>query len=484
MMKLIKLMTSAALLLAAFQLFASPLQAAAPYEGYSYSYWGTTSTTPNAYLPETVINGVEQGIGKFKEPTDLYVDDDGQLYVLDAGNGRIVVFDEQWKVVREIRGFQNGGKQDQFANPQGLFVTKKGQIFVADTDNSRVVELTNEGEFVREIGAPKSEVIRDGFEYFPKKVGVDNAGRIYVIGRGVFDGIIEFDSDGVFTGFMGTNRVKFDVWDYFWKKLSTKAQKSKLAQFVPLEFNNLDLDQEGFIYTTTAEVNSADPIKRLNSTGVDVLRREGYFFPRGDVYSSNPNASSILIDVQVGANGVYSALDSRKGRVFTYNEDGNLMYVFGRIGTQEGTFKTPVAVESRGSQFFVLDQGLNRINVFSPTRYGTLINDANALLVSGDYNGAESKWRELLRLDANNEIAYVGIGKAMLRQGDNKLAMENLKLGYDRVYYSKAFGKYRKEMTRKYFGAGMTVVFVLIAALWSWNIIKRRSTGKVKANVI
>ncbi len=132
------------------------------------------------------------------------------------------------------------------------------------------------------------------------------------------------------------------------------------------------------------------------------------------------------------------------------------MYIFGRMGEQVGTFKTPVALESRGDEFFVLDQATNRITIFKPTRYGALINQANEMLISGQYTEAESKWRELLTLDANNEIAYVGIGKAMLRQGENKLAMENLHLGYDRVYYSKAFGKYRKEMVREYFGVGMT----------------------------
>ncbi|RXZ79863.1 gluconolactonase [Paenibacillaceae bacterium] len=483
-MKLIQSICKAALVLTVVSLFASPLQAeAAPYEGYTYSYWGTTVNTPNAYIPAGTIDGSGQGIGRLKGPTDMYVAEDGLLYVLDVGNGRIVVFDEQWQVVREIREFVRDGEQEQFANPQGIFVTKKNHIYIADTENRRLVELTSEGEFVREIGAPQSEVLRPGFEYYPIKVAVDNAGRIYVVGRGVFDGIIELDADGAFTGFMGTNRVKFDVWDYFWKRLSTKEQRSKLAQFIPLEFNNLDVDGEGFIYTTTADVTSTDPIKRLNPTGADVLRREGYFFPMGDVYSESASASSLLIDVKVGENGVYSALDSRKGRVFTYDQDGNLMYIFGRMGEQEGTFRTPVAVERRGDHFLVLDQAMNRITVFKPTRYGTLINEANDLLILGQYDEAESKWKELLNLDANNEVAYVGIGKALLRQGENKQAMEYLKHGYDRVYYSKAFGKYRKEMVRKYFGAGMTFVIVFGVGLWCYSIIRRRATGKVKANV-
>lgn len=483
-MKFIQSMGITAIVLASLSLFASPLHAeAAPYEGYNYSYWGAAVNVPNAYVPAGIVDGSMLAIGKFKDPTDMYVAADGLLYVLDAGNGRIVVFDEQWKVAREIRGFVREGKQEQFASPQGLFVTKNNHIYVADTENRRVVELTGEGAFVREIGAPRSEVIGPNFQFYPLKVAVDNAGRIFVIGRGVFDGIIEMDADGSFTGFMGTNRVKFNAWDYFWKRLSTKEQRSKLAQFIPLEFNNLDMDSEGFIYTTTAELTSMDPIKRLNPSGEDVLRRKGYFNPMGDIYSGAANQSSLLIDVKVGENGVYSALDSRKGRIFTYDQDGNLMYIFGRMGEQEGTFRTPVAVERRGDQFLVLDRDMDRITRFKPTRYGTLVNEANDLLVSGKYDEAEGLWKELLRLDANNEIAYAGIGKGLLRQGEYKQALEYLKLGYDREYYSKAFGKYRKAFVRENFGRGMTIVIVFGVGLWSFKILGRRTRGKVKANV-
>lgn len=453
---------------------------AAPYEGYTWTYWGETRPSPIAYMPSEIIDGKKQGVGSFNAPSDLFVANDGKVYVLDSGNGRIVVFDQQWNVVRQIRGFQNKGKQDHFANPQGIFVTGKGRIYVADTDNKRIIELMEEGQFVREIGEPQSEIIRTGFQYLPIKLAVDQADRIYVVGKGVFDGLMEFDSDGGFTGFMGTNRVKFNAWDYFWKSVSTKSQRSKLAQFVPLEFNNLDLDEEGFLYTTNTEINSEDPIKRLNSTGIDVLRREGYFPPRGDLFSVQ---GSMLTDITVRDQGVYSVLDAKRGRIFTYNEDGILMYIFGQLGQQAGTFANPVAIESIGNDILVLDQNMNRINLFNPTRFGTLTNEANALYTAGKSDEAVSIWKKLIKLDANNDTAYVGIGKAMLRQGNYEDAMEYLKLGYDREYYSKAFGKYRKDMLRGNFGVIMTSFVVLVAACFVGIKVKRRFKKRVKINV-
>lgn len=104
-------------------------------------------------------------------------------------------------------------------------------------------------------------MIGAGFEYFPRKVIVDKAGRIYVVGRGVYEGLIEFDSDGQFTGFMGTNKVQFDPVDLFWKSVSTKEQREKMVQFIPLEFNNTDVDEDGFIYTTTVDKKTFSPVK-------------------------------------------------------------------------------------------------------------------------------------------------------------------------------------------------------------------------------
>lgn len=452
----------------------------APYEGYTYSYWGEAVHSPIAYLPKRWITGQQLGIGPLAAPSDMFAAPDGNLYVLDSGNGRIVVLSSEWEEIRQIRGFRQNGKEDSFNHPEGIFVTEAGHIYVADTENRRVIELDPEGEFVREIGAPESEVISDGFEYFPRKIIVDKAGRIYVVARGVFEGIIEFDSDGAFTGFLGTNRVDFDPVDLFWKTISTKEQREKMIRFVPTEFNNLDLDPDGFIYTTTASAQSEVPVKRLNPSGIDVLRVNEYVGPIGDI----SRIRSVFIDIDVSDHGVYRALDSTRGRIFTYNEDGSLLYVLGQLGNQEGTFKTPVAVESSGDRIFVLDRDLGSITEFTPTRFGSLVNEANRLYSTGKHEEAAALWREVLKLDANYEMAYVGIGKSMLREGEYKQAMNYLKLGNDREYYSKALTKYRREYMRENFGMIMTVLIGLMLAALGIRYGWKRRKGEVKQRAL
>lgn len=471
------------LILAAAILFVSlsPKPAhASPYEGYTYSYWGDAVQSPIAYLPSRTITGQEIGVGPWTGPNDMFAGPEGNLYVLDSGNGRIVVLSSEWKAVRQIQGFQNNGKQETFNNPEGIFVTGEGHIYVADTENRRIVELDSSGAFVREIGAPKSEVLSDNFEYFPRKIIVDKAGRIYVVARGVYEGIIEFDSDGVFTGFMGTNRVQFDPVDLFWKTVSTKEQREKLIRFVPIEFNNVDVDGDGFIFTTTADKMTFAPVKRLNPSGIDVLRTNGNYGPVGDLSKDR----SAFIDIDVSGNGVYRTLDSTRGRIFTYNEDGNLLYVIGQLGNQVGTFKNPVAIESFGNRIFVLDRDLGRITEFTATKFGSLINEANGLYSIGKHDDAAKLWEEVLRLDANYEMAYIGIGKSMLRQGEYKQAMTYLKLGNDREYYSKALTKYRREYMRDNFGTYMTACIALLLAIFVIRRSLRHRKGGLKQDAI
>lgn len=444
---------------------------AAPYDGYNYSWLGEPEPAPNPYLPFKQISGQSLSTGPFRSPEDLFITTDSQIYVADTGNNRIVVLDEEAVTARTIETFMNDGQSDHFLAPQGLFVRTNGNLLVADTGNKRIVELTKDGDLVKVIGAPQSDVLGAGFVYEPIKLVGDSAGRLYVVGKGVFNGIMQFDSGGQFSGFIGVNNVRVNVADLFWKRIMTKEQRSKMALFIPVEFNNVDIDGEGFIYTTTSEAFSNAPVKRLNPSGADVLKRSGYHPPKGDIRfrtgGTRPGTSAIQ-SVALDQNGIYSILDSTRGRIFTYDREGKLMYIYGLLGEQIGTFKTPADIDMLGDKMVVLDKGLNQLVVFEPTRYGKVIRQAVIYNDTGEEQKSVEKWREALGLNSNLEIAYLGIGKAELRQGNNKEAMNNFKLGMHREYYSRAFERYRKDFMWEHFGKiaaiAIAAAILLIAA--------------------
>ena len=208
-----------------------------------------------------------------------------------------------------------------------------------------------------------------------------------------------------------------------------------------------------------------ETIKKLNAHGNDILRREGYFSPRGDIRYTASAGPSRLVDIDVADSEIYSVLDAKRGRIFTYNGDGHLMYVFGGLGNKRGEFNTPVAIERLGDDFLVLDKALGEITLFQVTEYGSTLNEAVRSYYRGDEERAVELFRKAVDMNANLEFAYSGIGKALLRQGKYAEAMQYFKLSMDQRNYSKAFQLRRKEVLREYLPAVLSAAMAVTAGL-------------------
>ncbi|CAI6016541.1 hypothetical protein PAECIP112173_00084 [Paenibacillus sp. JJ-100] len=452
----------------------------APYESYNYNYWREAVPSPDAYLPSHIVTGKELGIGHFKEPGDVNVSPAGWIYILDSGNNRIVVLDSDYQLVRVLDGFEKDGSQENFNMPGGLFVDAEERIYVADTGNSRVVILDSTGKWIQSIAKPTSDIIPESFQFQPLKLTVDAVGRVYVVAQGVYEGIMQFDEQGDFIGYVGTNKVERDYGEYIWRMFSTKAQRAQMILFVPTEFSNADMDHKGFVYATNIDPGSNEPIKRLNPSGEDVLKRFGYFDVKGDIRYRNSTGPSRLIDVKVLGDGMYSVLDATQNRVFTYDDEGHLLYIYGGKGNQVGTLKTPVAIEQSGHYQMVLDRGKNSLVVYESTRFGRLVNEAAAFHYQGEDAKAVDLWKEVLKLNANYDIAYIGIGKSLLMEKKNKEALAYFEIGMDRKSYSVAFKRYRREMMKEHLGTFLTVAIALIVVLLLTRMaVKWRQRGRV-----
>lgn len=450
-----------------------------PYDTYNYNYRDYVVLTPAAYVPDGAVTGQDVGTTALSEPQDFCVSPEGLIYIADMKNNRIVVLDEEMKqTVRVIESFTRDGKEDTFNQPYGVCVSEKGQLYVADSMNKRIVVLSAEGEFIKIIDNPQSEILEENFDFVPIKVTVDYADRVYVISRNAFEGILVFESDGSFTGYFGTIEVKITLWEKFWRKLATKEERSKQQLYIPTEFTGMDVDGGGFIYATNIDSEGKQAVRRLNPQGKDVIQKGENENVGGDVWSGtygDYSGPSEITDVVYRGKGMYSLLDRKRGRVFTYDKEGNLLYIFGGLGSQEGTFTTPVAIEQVNGQILVLDAYYGAIMKFSQTEYGSLINEAVGLRYDGDETKAISIWEQVLRLDENNELANSGIGKAYLTAGENQKAMKYLKLGMNRKYYSIAWKRYRNEILTENMNLIMSGVILLILLILIYKkILKKR----------
>ncbi len=466
-----------------------------PYMTYNYDYWGDVMYSPAAYLPSGNINGAMfsfngSPIGAFRDPQDLCVSPSGDIFLADSGNNRVIVFDASLSnVKRVITGFERDGVFNAFRSPQGVAVSLKGQIYVSDTANRRVVVLNDDGTLAKIVENPQSDVLGSDFVFSPLKVAVDYADRIYVIADRMFQGIMVFESDGRFTGFFGTINVSISLWDRFWRSLATKEERAKQRLYIPTEFTGIDVDNEGFVFASNVDTTGTQAVRRLNPRGQDVIRKGIRDSLGGDIWMegfSEYSGASKIVDVVYRGNGIYSLLDSRRGRIFTYDHEGNLLYIFGGLGTQAGTFTTPSAIDYTGDRIIALDRAQAAILTFKPTEYGRLIDKAVALRFDGDEKQAVALWERVLELDENNELANTGIGKAYLAAGDNAAAMKYLKRGMNRSYYSVAFKRYRNELFKEnleYILTGGAVFIILLIVFFKAVVprIRKRREGRARS---
>lgn len=463
---------------------------ALPYESYNYDYWENIVKTPAPYVPDGAISAVSLGLDKaFSNPQDICVAPNGDLYVADTGNNRIIVISaETEQVDRVITEFDNNGTADTFSAPAGVCVSQNNELYIADREHKRIVVLDSNDKLVRIVENPQSDVLGDDFVFKPLKITVDYADRIYCIAQNMFQGIMVFETDGSFSGFFGTIEVSLSLWEKFWKKVATKEERSNQTLYIATEFTGIDIDEDGFVYATNIDTAGTQGVRRLNPRGEDVIKKGKNGNVGGDLQTSSQgdySGVSQINDVVYRGHGIYSLLDRKRGRIFTYDHEGNLLYIFGGLGTQEGTFNTPTAIEQWDNGLLVLDASRGEIYRFAATEYGSLINEAVALRHDGDESQAVDLWARVLELDENNELANSGIGKAYLSAGDNLTAMKYLKLGMNRDYYSIAFKRYRSEILRTYMAPVLTGIAVLLIAWWLFRKIRdygvlRRKGGETQ----
>jgi DNA-binding beta-propeller fold protein YncE len=390
--------------------------------------------------------------------------------------------EEGYYTVRLVGGFNR---------PHGIFVTDEGYIYVADHQNHRVAILEiidDDVHLINEItsAAFMGTEVQDAFLFLPMHVLVDHGGRVFVIVQHVFEGIAMFNSEGEFTGYYGTIRVGFNVVDLIWRQFfMTPEQRRRQMLWVPREIQSMDIDDYGFVYTTHIEnSHESKQIMRLNPRGEDVLVNfNTNVVINGDqgFRIAGPFAgSSVFVDVTARSHGMYSALCDVRGRVYTYDSEGNLLYVFAGPGNLEGMVSSrgAVSIVTIGDDILILDgSGRGRILHYSPTEYGRLINEAIALRYDGHEDEAVHLWRKLVEIDENFALAWSGIGRSYLAMGDNVQAMYYTERGMDVRYYSIAFRRHRLDVMQETLPNVLTGGMVVVALLAGFQIVRKIRRG-------
>ncbi len=425
---------------------------------YIYGKWGVPLKSPDAYDYSRTVDLRSVGGYDLANLIDMCVTDE-YIYIVESSLGIIFRFDRTMKYVDCLQEFtMPDGSTSTLLKPEGIYVAPDGKVYIADTGNSRVLVSDWKGEVSLELLKPENLVGTTLSTFLPIRVVADSAGRINVVARNINSGIMQFTSEGYFTGYIGAPSVSVDAFTKLLRMFYTDAQRAAMTTYVPTEYNNIKIDENNFIWGTISALTESDlastigsqdlsgavtPIKKLNMKGSDVLVRQGDYAPVGDLmWSSGP---SRIVDVGLGPNNIYSMLDSNRGRIFTYNTNGIMLYTFGGKGTAKGETQTPIAIDYVGDDIFVLDSGLCSVVIFEPTVYGKLLIDAEWYYQEGEYDIANECWRQVTELNSNFAYPYVGLGDAEYNNGNYEEAMAYYQFAEDRTSYSNAKERIRKD---------------------------------------
>lgn len=431
-----------------------------PYR--TYTYWeGYTVKKPVAmkemYSVSNILDYTTDSQIDFAEIQHIYIDSNGYLYVLDGYNAAITVLDENYRVIKKISELNFNGEKISFQHAEGIFVNEDGRLYIADTENLRIIVLSPEGAVESIIKKPNSPLLPEGFNFAPIKLLQDTEGFLYVLCDGCYYGAMKFSSEYEFLGFYGANVVNTSVIssiDGFISNLfMTEARRMNDIQKLPYTFLNFCVDDDGFIFTTTD--NQKAQVRRLGPGGTNILSKKYNFKTTSGDNIVFGDISGVKDEQNITKKNEFSAiavngkffylLDRVTGRIFVYDFDCNLITVFSGgfgSGIQQGTFQTPTSIAiNKNGDILVSDFEKGCIVVFTLTEYGQSVMQAAEYNINGEYDKAERYWEEVLSQDENNQMAYIGIGKAAMMRGDYETAVKYSEIGLDQETYSRAYGE-------------------------------------------
>ena len=299
----------------------------------------------------------------FRSPRGITVDDSGVLFVTDFFNHRIRRIDIDGNV-STIAGTGTSGFTDgdaataQFSNPLGITVDDNGILFVADAGNHSIRRIDTEGN-VSTIAGTGTPGFMDGDAAtaqfnIPRGITVDDNGILFVADEGNHR-IRRIDTDGNVSTIAGSGTPGFMDGD------------AATAQFsFPGE---ITVDDDGILFVADLGNHS---IRRVDTDGnISTIAGTGTFgFVDGDAAAQFSNPAGITVD---DSGVLYIADQSNHsirrigtdGNVSTIAGTGTSGSIDGDATTAQFNFPLGITVNDNGI-LFVADSGNNSIRRLTP----------------------------------------------------------------------------------------------------------------------
>ena len=411
---------------------------------------------PQMFSFTQVIRGQYDGL-EMSNPSDLFIDEFGNIFIADTGNNRILKFTSKGEFVCTFDNAASGG----LITPKGVTVDKNQNIYIADSGNQRIVVLDKDGKFISSQGKPESELLTGLAVYEPTKIAIGINDTLNVL---VGKEFMTIGKDNEFLGYVGSSEVGFSLKNLFISLFASEKQKKLITKVQPDTYNNFTLDDSGMIYAVS--YGNVNQIKKITSVGDNIYPKDNY----GE-YSLNefnvqvrPNFS----DIAVSGEGIVYVSELNTGSIYQYDGNGELLSVFGGKGSGQGLFLSISAIDiDKDGKLYVLDAGYGNVQIFEATYFNKLIVEATNLYEEGEYDASYEKWMETLQIHDSYPIALNTVAKILYKRKFYGEALDYYKLAENQSGYGKANAKVRHEWISSHFFIVCLIILVAAAAAFA-----------------
>lgn len=436
-----------AMLLCLVMMAGMTASAETPYKTYTVDGYGYVLETQSAYNPLAAITKV--GETAFVSPMDMAIGKDGNLYIADAGAHVILICSRDGEQVGSIG-------EGVLQTPTGVYVTEDGTVYVADKDAKKVFVFDAQGNVTAEYGKPDSPIYGNSMDFKPTKVVANKTGTMYIICEGNMNGIVQLSpvEGGSFLGYFGTNYTSLSPFQMIQRVILTDAQRAQMLSNIPSTPTNLHIDDTGLIYTVT-QGDKETSLKKLNIAGKNLLDSDPYYADLPAAVTTG-NYNNILV------------ADS-DGYIYEYNEDGELLFMFG--GRDDGRQRVglcnkveAIAVDE-DDRIYLLDSDKKQIHIFEPTEFTNLLHESLYLFSKGQYTQSKEPLSKVLQMNSMFDYANQAMGHAYLQEENYEQALKYFRLAKSFEGYSDAFWEVRNIWIRNYLVAAVLAIAAVIVLI-------------------
>lgn len=445
-----------AMLLCLVMMAGMTASAETPYKTYTVDGYGYVLETQSAYNPLAAITKV--GETAFVSPMDMAIGKDGNLYIADAGAHVILICSRDGEQVGSIG-------EGVLQTPTGVYVTEDGTVYAADKDAKKVFVFDAQGNVTAEYGKPDSPIYGNSMDFKPTKVVANKTGTMYIICEGNMNGIVQLSpvEGGSFLGYFGTNYTSLSPFQMIQRVILTDAQRAQMLSNIPSTPTNLHIDDTGLIYTVT-QGDKDTSLKKLNIAGKNLLDSDPYYADLPAAVTTG-NYNNILV------------ADS-DGYIYEYNEDGELLFMFG--GRDDGRQRVglcnkveAIAVDE-DDRIYLLDSDKKQIHIFEPTEFTNLLHESLYLFSKGQYTQSKEPLSKVLQMNSMFDYANQAMGHAYLQEENYEQALKYFRLAKSFEGYSDAFWEVRNIWIRNYLVAAVLAIAAVIVLIRGGKSLYRK----------